>query len=310
MSADFWAGYISGAAGIIIGNPLDLIKTRLQAGTTPAPHVVEATPTTTITAAAAVQPQLQTLQGFKAQFENAGTLVRGATAPILTYGALNGLLFVTYNRTLSLLNDTPTSPSSLSKVFLAGVTGGLASFVVSAPTELIKCRAQVSTSQTTTSWSVARDVWRAEGVRGLYYGGAITSVRDAVGYGLYFWSYEMSKQAWSSPDDSDQETAMKVLMCGGLAGVVSWTSIFPLDMIKTRVQTQVLHAPATDRERSGLLQPETQKKRMSSIEIARQAYRTEGAGVFVRGLGICSVRAFIVNAVQWAAYEWMMKLLQ
>jgi solute carrier family 25 (mitochondrial carnitine/acylcarnitine transporter), member 20/29 len=30
--ADFWAGYISGAAGIIIGNPLDLIKVRLQAG--------------------------------------------------------------------------------------------------------------------------------------------------------------------------------------------------------------------------------------------------------------------------------------
>jgi solute carrier family 25 carnitine/acylcarnitine transporter 20/29 len=31
MSADFWAGYISGAIGIIIGNPLDLIKVRLQA---------------------------------------------------------------------------------------------------------------------------------------------------------------------------------------------------------------------------------------------------------------------------------------
>ena len=97
MSADFWAGYISGAAGIIIGNPLDLIKTRLQAGTTPAPHVVEATPTTTITAAAAVQPQLQTLQGFKAQFENAGTLVRGETnnlntAPPLFSHVTNSLL--------------------------------------------------------------------------------------------------------------------------------------------------------------------------------------------------------------------------
>lgn len=32
MAADFWAGYISGAIGIIIGNPLDLIKVRLQAG--------------------------------------------------------------------------------------------------------------------------------------------------------------------------------------------------------------------------------------------------------------------------------------
>ena len=31
MSADFWAGYISGAAGIVIGNPLDVLKVRLQA---------------------------------------------------------------------------------------------------------------------------------------------------------------------------------------------------------------------------------------------------------------------------------------
>lgn len=33
MSADFWAGYISGAAGIVVGNPLDLLKVRVQAGT-------------------------------------------------------------------------------------------------------------------------------------------------------------------------------------------------------------------------------------------------------------------------------------
>ncbi|KAL1794148.1 hypothetical protein ACET3X_007569 [Alternaria dauci] len=173
MSADFWAGYVSGAAGIIIGNPLDLIKTRLQAGSSA--QNVEAT---------AATDAVRAPQGYKRQFENAGTLVRGATAPILTYGALNAILFMTYNRTLSLLDDSPTSPKNLSKVFLAGATGGLASFVVSAPTELVKCRAQVATSATTTSWSVARDVWRTEGIRGLYYGGGITSVRDAVGYGF------------------------------------------------------------------------------------------------------------------------------
>ena len=32
MSTDFWAGYISGAAGIAIGNPLDIIKVKLQTG--------------------------------------------------------------------------------------------------------------------------------------------------------------------------------------------------------------------------------------------------------------------------------------
>lgn len=125
-----------------------------------------------------------------------------------------------------------------------------------------------------------------------------------------FWSYELSKQAWSSPDDSDRETAMKVLFCGGLAGVITWASIFPLDVIKTRVQTQILHAPMRDGEGSALLGSETVRTRLSAIEVARHAYKTEGAGVFFRGLGICSIRAFVVNAVQWAVYEWMMKLLQ
>jgi solute carrier family 25 carnitine/acylcarnitine transporter 20/29 len=66
MSADFWAGYVSGAAGIIIGNPLDLVKTRLQAGQVAPP--ADATST------------VATPQGFRSQFENAGTLVRGESA--------------------------------------------------------------------------------------------------------------------------------------------------------------------------------------------------------------------------------------
>ena len=103
---------------------------------------------------------------------------------------------------------------------------------------------------------------------------------------------------------------MKVLLCGGLAGVITWASIFPLDVIKTRVQTQILHAPMRDGEGSALLGLETPRARLSAIAVARHAYKTEGAGVFFRGLGICSIRAFVVNAVQWAVYEWMMKLLQ
>lgn len=45
------------------------------------------------------------------------------------------------------------------------------------------------------------------------------------------------------------------------------------------------------------------------MQIARQAYREEGLSVFFRGLGVCSFRAFFVNAVQWAVYEWMMHIL-
>lgn len=166
MSADFWAGYLSGAVGIIIGNPLDLIKTRIQAGEhSHSPSNLPSHPSATT-----------------AHFDRLTSLARGAAAPILGYGALNALLFVTYNRSLALLAPDNQDPSAAS-IWTAGALGGLASFVVSAPTELVKCRAQVARPPR-SSWAVARDVWSREGLRGWYRGGAVTGVRDAVGYGF------------------------------------------------------------------------------------------------------------------------------
>lgn len=167
MSADFWAGYLSGAVGIIIGNPLDLIKTRIQAGehsSSPSNLPNHAISTT-------------------AHFDRLTSLARGAAAPILGYGALNALLFVTYNRSLALLTPDGSETPSAASIWAAGALGGLASFVVSAPTELVKCRAQVARPPR-SSWAVARDVWNREGLRGWYRGGAVTGVRDAVGYGF------------------------------------------------------------------------------------------------------------------------------
>ena len=161
MSADFWAGYTSGAIGILVGNPLDLIKTRIQAG----PNALSS-----------YQNGLQR-----------SNLIRGTAAPILGYGALNALLFMTYNRSLALLttgdiNVWPENPSA-GKIWTAGALGGLAIWLVSAPTELIKCRAQVS-NPPRSSWEVTQQLWKHGRLRGLYLGGGITSVRDSVGYGF------------------------------------------------------------------------------------------------------------------------------
>jgi solute carrier family 25 carnitine/acylcarnitine transporter 20/29 len=84
-----------------------------------------------------------------------------------------------------------------------------------------------------------------------------------------------------------------------------------LDVIKTRVQTQgISRSPVglLSREQSELL-PSQEARRLGTIQIAKQAYREEGLSVFFRGLGVCSIRAFFVNAVQWAVYEWMMHIL-
>jgi solute carrier family 25 carnitine/acylcarnitine transporter 20/29 len=136
-------------------------------------------------------------------------------------------------------------------------------------------------------------------------------------------------------DESSQHETIKILLCGGIAGIVTWASVFPLDVIKTRLQTQVITGSSvstagvgTDQQQ--LLRPSAARtgRVLSSWEIARAAARSEGLRVFYRGLGICSLRAFIVNAVQvcfdgafplldhlvdrpsqWATYEWIMKAL-
>jgi len=164
MAADFWAGYLSGAIGILVGNPLDLLKTRLQAGPSHIPDVNSSTASPT-------------------RYERLSLLAKGSAAPILGYGALNALLFMTYNRSMGLMHEDPANPSSLTKTFMAGAVAGLATFVVSAPTELIKCRAQVSQDRS-SSLEIARQIWKDGGLRGMYLGGGVTSLRDSVGYGF------------------------------------------------------------------------------------------------------------------------------
>lgn len=329
MSADFWAGYISGAVGIVIGNPLDILKVRLQAQSHSSVSLTGPAVSTGVSS-----PLPSTALSLLRKFST------GTAAPILGYGALNALLFVSYNRSEAWLNQAfplqsvsalqldaetaaSTTGSNLWTTFLAGAIGGLATWVVSPPTELIKCRSQLATSQAeASSWNTVKRIWQTEGgLRGLYFGGSVTAVRDSVGYGFYFWSYELSTRCmtkWLRDSGQGQmagkedggvfgaETA-KVLLCGGLAGVVTWVSIFPLDVIKTRVQAQV-YRPGTRAVVIGERMPlvGVSGKRLGAVEIAKETYREGGVRVFFRGLTVCSVRAFIVNAVQWAAYEWIM----
>lgn len=276
MSADFWAGYVSGAVGIVVGNPLDIVKVRQQ-----------------------------TQHGDRiATFQNTKSLLAGAAAPILGYGALNAILFVSYNRTELALSDALGKEKNLAVNWVAGAVGGLSTWVVSAPTELVKCRAQMALPRAKSSFSIAKETWVREGIRGLYFGGLVTALRDSIGYGFYFWSYELAIRNWPQPEagkrPSIKDEAPKVMLCGGLAGIVTWASVFPLDVIKTRLQTQDAGP------NSGTAQGRTQPGRKGTWLIAKEMFHANGLRPFFRGLTVCSIRAFIVNAAQWAVYEGIM----
>lgn len=81
---------------------------------------------------------------------------------------------------------------------------------------------------------------------------------------------------------------------GGWAGVLAWASIYPVDVVKSRLQTQSLETPQFK----------------SFGHCASQLYRQEGAAIFVRGLAPTLLRAFPLNAVTFSFYELSMRVLE
>ena len=76
-----------------------------------------------------------------------------------------------------------------------------------------------------------------------------------------------------------------ILLSGGLAGALSWTVVYPFDVIKTYMQISG----------TGDATAATYKD-LSIWQVAQKLYRNHGMGAFFRGLGATVARAFPVNA--------------
>lgn len=97
---------------------------------------------------------------------------------------MNGLVFSSYRFLLKLQLSHADVVPTISQIALAGAGCGIVSSIITTPTELIKIRQQ-SLLTPTTATQVTLQIFRKEGVRGLYRGLPVTALRDC-GYGAYF----------------------------------------------------------------------------------------------------------------------------
>ena len=59
----------------------------------------------------------------------------------------------------------------------------------------------------------------------------ITTLRDTIGWGFFFSAYSYSKEICKDIDQPFQS-----IIVGSLSGLALWTSMYPIDTIKTRIQ--------------------------------------------------------------------------
>ncbi|XP_042031620.1 mitochondrial arginine transporter BAC2-like [Salvia splendens] len=266
---EFVAGGFGGTAGIIAGYPLDTLRIRQQS-----------------TAEGTAAQIFRRLVAAEGPF----SLYRGMAAPLASVTFQNAIAFQTYailSRAVDGHCSSSNDPPSYTGVSLGGFgTGAIQSLVLS-PVELVKIRLQLLRSPMGPR-DVARSILRAEGFRGLYRGLTITVLRDAPAHGVYFSTYEYTRE-WLHPGcrKGGCESYGTMLLAGGLAGVASWICCYPLDVVKTRLQAQ-----SRSCERYGGI-----------VDCFRKSVREEGYHVLWRGLGTAVLRAFIVNGAIFTAYE-------
>ncbi|KJE93551.1 substrate carrier family protein [Capsaspora owczarzaki ATCC 30864] len=287
---DIAAGSVGGVCMVIAGHPLDTLKVRMQTSGTPG------------------APQFtSTMDCLRQTIKNEGFwgLYKGVASPLVGVAAMNATLFCAYGAIKYTLNDNkPHGEKQLPilRMLLAGAETGAVVALVESPVDLIKAKMQTqygsgSTAQYKSTFDCLRQVTSQFGIRGVYQGLGATLLRNVPANTMYFGVYEQARREFANGNwnNVDKLTPLQGFAAGGLAGIAYWIGTYPLDAIKSKMQTD-----ASDRS----------KRLYSSIaDCVKQTYRTSGINGFYKGFGVCMLRAFPANGACFLGYETAKKFL-
>ncbi|XP_072813154.1 solute carrier family 25 member 48 isoform X2 [Vicugna pacos] len=238
---DFVAGWIGGAASVIVGHPLDTVKARLQAG----------------------NGYGSTLSCIRTVYrrESVFGFFKGMSFPLASIAVYNSVVFGVFSNTQRFLShhrcqEPEAGPHHvLSDLLLASMVAGVVSVGLGAPVDLIKIRLQMQTQPFQEASLGVKPrvaalgeqpayqgpvhciatIVRTEGLAGLYRGASAMLLRDVPGYCLYFIPYVFLSD-WITPDAHAGPSPCAVWLAGGMAGAISWGTATPMDVVKSRMQ--------------------------------------------------------------------------
>lgn len=312
LSLEITAGSVGGFFSKALDYPLDTAKTILQTqrvGGDAAPKY-----------AGTLDCLRQSIKekGFISLYDGIGSRLLGSMAEnavcFLAYGTIKKQLLVHKEqqqqqkaaRNNNENNNTSTSVElSYLDFSIAGAgSGAVVSFIMT-PIELIKCRMQVSSQLPSPLYRGSVDCLcqtiKQEGLlRGLYKGHMSTMYREVPGNFCWYLTYELVCDALSPVwDCARDELPVQAHMLGGAAaGVMYWAAIFPVDTVKSVLQTS--NTSKTD----AVAVPQSFHQALKSI------YQEQGIRALYRGFSVTAARAAPANAVLFAGYEQTVQFLR
>ncbi|PCH00021.1 Mitochondrial carrier protein [Penicillium occitanis (nom. inval.)] len=285
------AGGIAGLVSRFCVAPLDVVKIRLQLQihslSDPTSHYGIKGPV--------YKGTLRTMQAIVRKEGIAG-LWKGNISAELLYVCYGGLQFATYRTTTQLLQELPTRLPPTAESFVSGAVAGGIATATTYPLDLLRTRfaAQGNEKIYASIIDSIRDINRTEGPRG-FFRGCSAAVAQIVPYmGLFFATYEtlrlpLGEMSSLLPFGSSDAAA------GVLASVIAKTGVFPLDLVRKRLQVQGPHRARYVHTNI----PEYHGVVRTILVILR----TQGVRGLYRGLTVSLIKAAPASAVTMWTYE-------
>lgn len=313
---DLVFGAISGIAGKIVEFPFDTVKVRLQTSSSD-----------TFNGTFDCIKKTYKNEGFSGFYKGLSSPLFGS---MMENGILFLGFGYSQNLIRKIKNKPDDEPLSMLQYTLAGGLAGTGAAVLLTPVELVKCKLQVqdvetlyhakteissiakSASSTATNeiannavqsttkvhykgpMHVIYDTLKKHGLRGMYRGGMGTLIREVSGGAAWFGVYEIAcsyMMKSSNITNKDDLAPWKLAACGALAGISYNSLSFPVDVIKSKMQTEEF--VVTNGKKLG----------KSFIATATDIYKAGGIRAFYKGCGITVARSVPSSGIIFVTYE-------
>jgi len=289
------AGAIAGLVSRFVVAPLDVVKIRLQLQ----PYSLS-DPLAPLRYAPAHRGTVATLRHIL-KHEGITGLWKGNVPAEIMYIFYGAAQFTAYRTTTVFLQTAlPTRLPDAAESFIAGATSGAIATSITYPLDLLRTRfaAQGSRKVYTSLMGAVADIQRDEGFKG-FFRGIGPGVGQIIPFmGIFFVTHEGLRArlaGFNMPWGSGDATS------GMASSVVAKTAIFPLDLVRKRIQVQ---GPTRNRYVYSDIPEYT-----SALKGLRTIFATEGIRGLYRGLPISLIKSAPASAVTLWTYERTLNLM-
>ncbi|KOS16616.1 Mitochondrial thiamine pyrophosphate carrier 1 [Escovopsis weberi] len=292
------AGAVAGLVSRFVVAPLDVVKIRLQLQ----PYSLS-DPLSPLRSAPAYRGTVATIAHIL-RHEGPRALWKGNVPAEVLYVCYAGAQFATYRSATVFLQTRLPRAARLpdaAESFVAGALAGVTATALTYPLDLLRTRfaAQGRRRVYPSLRAAVASIRRDEGPRGFFRGIGPTLAQIVPFMGLFFALYEGLRSRvghlhmpWGGGDAT----------AGIVAGALSKTAVFPLDLVRKRIQVQ---GPTRSSYVYSTDMPVYTTARHALMSICR----TEGVRGLYKGLPIALIKSAPASAVTVWTYERTLNLL-